>query len=129
MTPWQDFGDEEEYEDDRPAVTLGELRDGEGLTLTVDAEPEEFHSDQYGPGVRADCTFVASDYKHENDDGDEVEEGDPCTLVTWSKRLVRNLSNAADENGGIVGETVEIEKFTGGGRYDTQYTVSVRNDD
>ena len=38
---WQDYGDSEEL-DDEPAITLGDLRDGETVTLAFRAEPETF---------------------------------------------------------------------------------------
>jgi hypothetical protein len=116
---WEQFGEEQEYDDDRPAITFGDLRAGESVTITFDAEPEPFHSDEYGPGVRADATLVESDYTYLDEDGDEVEGGDEVTLVTWSKRLVRALKSAKEDADGIVGETVEITKFGSG--YSTDY--------
>jgi len=124
---WEEFGEEAEYDDDdRPAVTFGDLRPGESVVLTFDAEPEPFHSDDYGPGVRADATLQASDYQFQND-GEPVEQFDPVTLVTWSKRLVRALKEAKHDAGGIVGETFQITKYGSG--YDTTYDVDHRPDD
>jgi hypothetical protein len=120
---WEQFGESDDEDDDLPAITFGDLRDGEAATLTILAEPEGFHSDDYGPGVRAEVEFVEADYQFHTDDDEAVEEGDACVLVTWSKRLVRALSEAKSEAGGIVGEEVTITKQGSG--FDTDYTVEV----
>jgi hypothetical protein len=120
---WEEFGEQDEQDDDLPAITFGDLRDGEAATLTVEAEPEGFHSDDYGPGVRAEVEFIDSDYTFTTEDGAAVEAGDEAVLVTWSKRLVRALSEAKSEAGGIVGEEVTITKHGSG--FDTDYSVEV----
>jgi hypothetical protein len=120
---WEQFGEQDDDEQDLPAITFGDLRDGEAATLTVLAEPEGFHSDDYGPGVRAEVEYVDADYAFTTDDGEAVEEGDEAVLVTWSKRLVRALSEAKADAGGIVGETVTITKHGSG--FDTDYSVEV----
>lgn len=120
---WEQFGEQDDRDDDLPAITFGDLRDGEGATLTVEAEPEAFHSDEYGPGVRAEVTYVDSDYTFRDEGGDAVGTGDAAVLVTWSKRLTRALAAAKDEAGGIVGETVRITKHGSG--FDTDYTVDL----
>lgn len=115
---WQAYGDQEEM-DDEPAITLGDLRDGETVTLAFRAEPETFDSD-YGEAVRAEATFLESDYVWEPDGHGEVENGDGVVLVTWSKRLVRALAEAhADDS--IVGDAFVIEKRGTG--YETEYSV------
>jgi hypothetical protein len=123
---WKQFGESEEQDDDLPAITFGDLRDGEAATLTVEAEPEGFHSDDYGPGVRAEVTYVDSDYAFTDEDGAPVETGDPAVLVTWSKRLVRALSEADEYVGGIVGETVRVVKHGSG--FETDYFVSLSDE-
>jgi len=116
---WQDYGDSEE-QDDEPAITLGDLRDGETVTLAFRAEPETFDSD-YGEAVRVEATFLESDYTWEPDGQDEpVANGDDVVLVTWSKRLVSALAEQHDAVG-IVGEAFRIVK-TGSG-YETDYSV------
>ena len=116
---WQDYGESEE-QDDEPAITLGDLRDGETVTLAFRAEPETFESD-YGEAVRVEATFLESDYKWQPDDADEpVTNGDNVVLVTWSKRLVSALAEQHDAVG-IVGEAFRIIK-TGSG-YETDYSV------
>lgn len=128
MPGWQEFGDSaEQYDDDAPAVTLGDLRSGEVTELTVREEPEQFVSDQYGEGVRVPSTFHESDYAFRTEDGDAIEDGDDVVLVTWSKRLVAALADHAETNGGsVVGERVRIEKFGSG--YDTDYRVEPAGD-
>ena len=117
---WQDYGETEET-DDEPAITLGDLRDGESVTLAFRAEPETFDSD-YGEAVRAEATFLECEtYDWEHDDGTPVENGDGVVLVTWSKRLVAALGEAHDEDP-IVGDAFEISKDGTG--YETNYTVS-----
>jgi len=116
---WQDYGESEE-QDDEPAITLGDLRDGETVTLAFRAEPETFESD-YGEAVRVEATFLKSDYTWTpDDDGEPVTNGDDVVLVTWSKRLVSALAAAHDEDS-IVGDGFEIAK-TGTG-YETDYSV------
>lgn len=121
---WQDFGDTADG-DDRPAISLGDLRSGETVTLEVAEEPEMFDSEEYGEGVRVPVKFVESDYTFETTTGAgeevEVDEGMDVVLITWSKRLVRALRTYAEENGALVGETVTIEKKGSG--YDTTYSV------
>lgn len=119
---WQDYGDAAES-DDRPAISLGDLRDGETVTLTVAEEPEMFESDDYGEGVRVPARFDGSDYDFTTEvDGRsvDVEEGMDVVLITWSKRLVRALAEYDGENG-IVGDTVTVTKHGAG--MDTTYTV------
>lgn len=125
---WQDFADddEEQYDDDIPPITLGDLRDGDEVTITVDAEPETFVSDDYGEGVRVESTLEGSDYPFRDEDGDAIEQGDDVTLITWSRRLVGALKSYADDHGGIVGHTVVIVKYGSG--YDTQYAVDATDD-
>lgn len=120
---WEQFGEQDDNDDDLPSITFGDLRDGEAATLVVLAEPEGFHSDDYGPGVRAEVEFRDSDYTFRTDDDDPITEGDEAVLVTWSKRLVRALSEAKADAGGIVGETVTITKHGSG--FDTDYSVEV----
>jgi hypothetical protein len=120
---WEQFGEQNDDDDDLPAITFGDLRDGEAATLVILAEPEGFHSDDYGPGVRAEVEFRDSDYAFRTDEDEAVEEGDEAVLVTWSKRLVRALSEAKDAAGGIVGEEVTITKHGSG--FDTDYSVEV----
>lgn len=121
-----DFADESEEYDDY-AITLGDLRAGESVSLKITDEPEMFESDNYENGVRFPGIFVASDYSfvHTSDDGDdhEIQGGDDITLLTWSKRLVR----AAKEYAGgdvrdIEGEEITIEKSGSG--FDVDYSVS-----
>jgi hypothetical protein len=123
MSEWTTFADddEEQYDDDVPAITLGDLRDGDEVVLTVDAEPETFVSEDYGEGVRVEATLKDTNYPFRDEDGDRIDEGADVVLVTWSRRLVAALRDHAEEHGGIVGETVAISKHGSG--YDTQYTV------
>ena len=118
---WQELGDDDEQDDEDPALTLGDLRDGEATTVTVDAEPERFESEQYGEGVRVPVTFRRSDYPHAGEDGETFEDGTDCVLITWSKRLVRELARYDEDEGGLVGDTVEIIKSGSG--YSTDYTA------
>jgi hypothetical protein len=117
---WQDYGDDGDEQDDEPAITLGDLRDGETVTLAFRAEPETFDSD-YGEAVRVEATYLDSDYTWSPDDHDgDVTNGDGVVLVTWSKRLVAALAAAHDE-GSIVGDAFVIRKSGSG--YETDYTV------
>jgi hypothetical protein len=116
---WQDYGETDE-QNDEPAITLGDLRDGEAVTLAFHAEPETFDSD-YGEAVRVEATYLDSDYtwSPEGHNGD-VENGDGVVLVTWSKRLVAALADAHGEES-IVGDAFRITKSGTG--YETDYTV------
>lgn len=118
---WQEFGETDESDDETPAITLGDLRDGETVCLEVTGEPETFESNDYGEGVRTPAEFITSDYTFRTDDDGEVEEGDAVVLVTWSKRLVAALARFEERNEGVVGETVMIEKRGSG--YETDYKV------
>lgn len=116
---WESYADSEE-QDDEPAITLGDLRDGESVTLAFKAEPETFDTD-YGEAVRVEATFLESDFTWNPDDHDgAVENGDDVVLVTWSKRLVGALAEAHGE-ASIVGDGFEITKSGTG--YETTYTV------
>jgi hypothetical protein len=112
---WKDFGDGGEEQYDRTAITFGDLRDAESATFVVEAEPETFDSDEYGEGIRIDAEFVEADldYKHSDDaaESGDVEQGDPVSVVTWSRRLgaaLGELDGALD--GGIVGAEVTVTK-------------------
>lgn len=105
--------------DDKPAVTLGDLRDGEEVTVHLAGEPEVFDSDQYGRGFSVPCLFVSSDYTHKDNDGDEIEGGDEVRLVSWSKRLARTLREFADEHGWDADVTVQKS----GNGMDTTYSA------
>lgn len=123
MSNWETLAEGETDDDDVPAVTTGDMRDGETLTLTFDAEPETFESDQYGEGVRFPATFEQSDYRHTNDEGDDLIDGDDVVLVTWSSRLVSALSRHKADHG-LVGETVTVRKHGNG--MQTEYTAESR---
>lgn len=117
---WQDYADDGEEQDDEPAITLGDLRDGETVTLAFRSEPETFDSD-YGEAVRVEATYLDSDYTWNPDGHDgEVENGDGVVLVTWSKRLVGALAAAHDDES-MVGDAFVIEKSGSG--YETEYSV------
>lgn len=120
MDDVKQFGKEAEY-DDAPAITLGDLRDGESVTLTFNALPGMIDTD-HGAAIRAESEFVGSeDYTWTPDDHDgEVEEGDEVVLISWSKRLAQALTDANDDEG-LVDGTFEITKHGAG--FDTDYTV------
>ena len=123
----QDFADEaDESYDDGPAITLGDLRGGESVVLTVEAEAETFSSDyaddDQDDAFRMDCTFGECDhYTWEPDDHGPVEQGDQVTLVSWSRRLARAIVAADPE----IGETIEIHKSGTGKQAD--YSVEIHD--
>ena len=127
---------EEQYEDDAPAITLGDyLRPGEQVTLTVREPPEAFTS-QYAEdenekdAFRLPAFFMESDYAFQNGDGDELADGDECVLVSWSTRLNRALGELAggiaddgeDPGEALTGETAKIQKEGSG--MNVQYDVT-----
>jgi hypothetical protein len=118
---WKDFADDGST-DDTPAITLGDLRDGESVELVVNDEPEQFDSDKYGPGIRVPAEFIEGDVPFQTKQGDDITDGDEVTLLSWSKRLAAELA-AYDEESGLVDSVIEITKHSGADRYDTRYTV------
>lgn len=121
---WKQFGegaDGDAWDDETPTLTLGQLDDGDTVELEVAAEPEEFHSDEYGPGLRVEATLTAAsrDVEHNNT---RIPEGTEVVMVTWSKRLGRALARYAGDDA-LAGETIEVEKHQNGDEYSTEYTV------
>jgi len=118
----------DEY-DDPPAITLGDLRDGESVTLTPAGGVETFTSqyaddDEEDDALRWETMYVDSDYTFTPDAGaDPIAEGDECVLVSWSTNLAAAILAAADEPDArdLVGTPVEIQKFGSG--YDVTYRV------
>jgi hypothetical protein len=122
---WKDLADDGE-QNDEPAMTLGDLRDGDEVTLTVREEPEAFTSDYSDPGeeddaIRVPVVFHGSDYTFETEDGDAFEDGDEVTLISWSNRLVSALVAFEKDEGNLVSNRVTIQKFGRG--YEVQYRV------
>lgn len=128
----QDMAGGESY-DDPPAITLGQLRDGETVTLDIREGVETFTSQHAEPGEENDAlrwpaTFVSSDFDFEPDDDDPIETGDDVVLISWSSGLAQAIIEAADEPDAsdLVGETVEIQKFqSSADRFDVTYRVLV----
>lgn len=121
MNDWQEFGQTDEDQDDEQAITLGDLRDGETVTVEVEAEPELFDSDKYGTGIRVPSTFIASDFDFESEDGEPVEREDDVVIVSWSKRFAAALNDCHDRNDGLVGSEIVITKSGKG--MDTEYSA------
>jgi len=124
--------DGEEY-DDEQAITLGDLREGESVTLTPMGAVETFTSqyadeDEEGDALRWPAVFLRSDYTFNPDGGDEVEGGDEVVLISWSQNLAQAILAEADETdaGDLVGENVEIQKFGSG--YEVTYRLRTGDD-
>lgn len=128
---------EEEYEDDAPAITLGDyLRPGESVSVAIREQPEAFTS-QYADtedekdAFRVPAWFLESDYSFEDGDGEAIENGEECVLVSWSARLNRALGDAGielaedgeDASEALIGASVEIVKRGSG--YEVSYDVDV----
>lgn len=131
----KDYADEPDDGDDVPAVFVGRLNDGEGMTVSPVAGAETFHSDEYGAGWRMRVVFLESDHEYkwaddpEEDDPEPIENGDEVSLVSWSKRLARALieESESDDASDLIGEKVTFEK-TGDGT-SADYSVGVMESD
>jgi hypothetical protein len=120
-----DGGDE--Y-DDAQAITLGDLRGGESVTLTPMSAVETFTSQYAEDGeendaLRWEAVFLRSDYAFDPDDAEAVEGGDEVALISWSQKLAQAILAEADEPDArdLVGTNVEIQKFGSG--YDVTYRL------
>lgn len=120
MSDWQQFGGDTatDDEDSDPVLTTGDMTDGDTVTFTFESAPEVTDT-EHGDAVRADVTFEESTYDFETEAGDPFNAKDTVALLTWSKRLVRALRNAAGDE--PVGETVQVTKHQGAGRYNVAY--------
>jgi hypothetical protein len=115
--------------DDPPAITLGDLRDGESVTITPAGGVETFTSQYADDGeehdaLRWEAVYEQSDYTFTPDAGaDPIGEGDEVVLISWSTNLAAAILAAGDEPDArdLVGTPVEIQKFGSG--YDVTYRV------
>lgn len=132
----EDMAADGETYDDAPAITLGDLRDGESVTLTPMSAVETFTSqyaedDEENDALRWEAVYLRSDYTFEPDNGPDaspVEGGDEVVLISWSNTLAQAILAEADEPDArdLIGTNVEIEKFGSG--YEVVYRLRTGDD-
>ena len=117
--------------DDPPAITLGDLRDGEEVQI-VPSEPVETFTSQYADddeendALRWTSVLEATDYTFRPDDHNgALESGDAVTLISWSNTLAQAILAEAEkpDASDLVGKLVTIQKFGSG--YDVTYRLTV----
>ena len=117
--------------DDPPAITLGDLRDGEEVTI-VPSEPVETFESQYAEeegeedALRWTSVLEATDYAFKPDGHSEpLAQGDAVTLISWSNTLAQAILAEADtpDARDLTGKEVTIQKFGSG--YDVTYRLQV----
>lgn len=127
----EDMADGGDEYDDAPAITLGDLRDGESVTLTPMGGVETFTSqyadpDEENDALRWEAVYLRSDYSFEPEEGPDatpVEGGDEVVLISWSNTLAQAILAEAEnaDASDLVGVNVEIEKYGSG--YDVVYRL------
>lgn len=124
----EDMANDGEQYDDAPAITLGDLRGGESVTLTPTAPVETFTSqyadaDEENDALRWEAVMLRSDYTFTPEEGEEVEPGDDVVLISWSNGLAQAILAESDEADAddLVGTNVEIQKFGSG--YEATYRL------
>lgn len=132
----EDMADDGDTYDDAPAITLGDLRDGESVTLTPMGGVETFTSQYAEEGeendaLRWEAVYLRSDYTFEPGEGPDaspVEGGDEVVLISWSNTLAQAILAESDESDAsdLVGVNVEIEKYGSG--YDVVYRLRTGDD-
>ena len=118
---WRDSvsTEDESQSNERPGFGMGQLGDGDTITLTFESDGDEFES-QYGESVRFECVFNESTAAVEDFDENVLSPNSRATMITGSKRLLAALAGV-DEN--LVGNKVQISK-TGDGM-DVQYSADL----
>ena len=128
----EDMADNGDEYDDPPAITLGDLRDGESVTIKP-SEPVETFTSQYADddeendALRWTAVLVRTDYEFKPD-GETLKSGDPATLISWSNTLAQAIIAEADEPDAddLTGTNVEIQKFGSG--YEVTYRLRTGDD-
>lgn len=122
--------DDEAQNDDRPRLAKpGQLADGETLTVEMDAEPEVVDTD-HDDAIRFDATFVDADHDGDFDGEGPFATGAEVRVLTWSKRLARELRHANRRtDGSLVGKVLEIRASEGEDQYSRTYSVTVGDDE
>jgi hypothetical protein len=134
----EDMAGDDEYADDPPAITLGDLRDGESVTIRPSGGVETFTSqyaddDEENDALRWPAYMVRSDYVFTPGDAagaapEPVEADDEIVLISWSNTLAQAILAEADEPDAsdLVGTNVEIQKFGSG--YEVSYRLRTGDD-